>query len=66
MGSNPARVSGPIVRTVLSVLDSGYLNARNEIIYSVLYAEGATPEWSGANTWAASSPIEVERAEVAA
>lgn len=41
---------GQVVRTVALVKDSGYVNRHDRPIYSVLWREGSTPEWSGGNS----------------
>lgn len=48
-----------LVRTVMDVVDSGYVNYRDEPILTVRYQEGLTPEWSGGNTAIAESTWEV-------
>lgn len=42
-------IDGRLVRTIKQVRPNGYLNHRDEPLYSVEYAEGDTPEWSGGN-----------------
>jgi hypothetical protein len=48
-------INGRYIRTVATVRDSGWLNFRDEPIFSVRYAEGDTAEWSGGNSGIASS-----------
>lgn len=52
-----------LLRTVLEVVPSPYVNYRDETIFNVLYAEGQTPEWGHGNSGTASSLWTVEGAD---
>lgn len=47
-------------RTVSSVTDSGWVNARDETIWTVSYLGGRTADWSAGNTGIGSSVWTVE------
>jgi hypothetical protein len=53
-------VDGRYVRTVAEVRPTGYVNHRGETILAVVYAEGDTSEWSGANSGAPGTMWKVE------
>jgi metal-responsive CopG/Arc/MetJ family transcriptional regulator len=54
------QLPGGLVRTVDRIVPSGYVNYRNEVISSVMYAEGRTDEWSGGNSGVSGTTWTVE------
>jgi hypothetical protein len=50
---------GRHVRTVERVVETQWLNHRNQPILAVLYSEGTTDEWSDGNTGAPGTEWEV-------
>jgi hypothetical protein len=49
------RLFNGLVRTVDEVIGTEYVSVRDERLYAVVYQEGDSDEWGGANTAAAST-----------
>jgi hypothetical protein len=54
------RLPGGVVRTVMDVRDSEWVNYRNQPIFYVLYVEGRTEEWSEGNSGIAATQWELK------